>query len=91
VVGQGGDPPVPGQQTQTHLEPDVTCTVAAAPFCVVVSFQGSLPSMNPLLAVAERAIVPGETQTVSSAPLDMEAPLISKLHQLSKFFTVSAT
>jgi hypothetical protein len=73
------------------LEPEVTVTVADPALCVVVSCQGSLPSTNPALAVAERSTVPGATLIVSSGPLDEEPPLTVKVHQLSKFLTVSAT
>jgi hypothetical protein len=83
-------PPVPGQQSQTHMALEVALIVAEAPFSVVVLCQVSPPSMNPVLAVAASSTVPGTTLTVSSALLDGEAPLTVKLHQLRKFFTVSS-
>jgi hypothetical protein len=81
VVGQPV-PPEKGQQTQTHLVPVVTTTVASAPLVVVVSCQ--VPVVNVEDTGADvRSTVPEGTHTVWTEALEEAPPLIVTSHQES--------
>ncbi len=95
-----------GQQTQAQaLDPEtvtvvelvadwpdpVTVPGSPEPWSPSVSCQGALPSSKPARAVAESATWPAATQSVTVELVDDAMPATETEHQLSKFFTVSAT